>query len=320
MKLYNKNFLGEKWETKQIGKKYLKPLDYVKKITKKELVCQCPLCGKNEYVVIGKFPIDMIIEYWVNNYRFNPIADVYRGEVLEKRYCENCGLYYYNYHLPDSEQMYNELSNRSNYYPLFREEYGVATEIIENLRPKSLLEIGAGNGGFLERIQHIVPKAVGSEYNPHAVKICQNKGLNMITKNIADIKEKFDVVCNFEVLEHVFDTHKFLQQSVKLLKKGGKLIIGTPDPEGIGAITSKYQLNLPPHHQYDFSKKAFDWIAENFGLKVYDYQKLELTYRHYAKYIKILTGKELDKPDLPGFYETQKRYTGHTHVVVFEKI
>ena len=147
----------------------------------------------------------------------------------------------------------------------------------------------------------------------------KNKGLKVYAQDISKIKEKFDVVCHFEVLEHARDTETLMKNSVNLLKPGGKLMIGTPDPEGIGAYVNKYQLNLPPHHQFDFSKKTFEYLAEQYGFKIYHYQKRELAYRHYAQYVKEITGKELQQPDIVGFYEAQKRFTGASHFVVFEK-
>ena len=111
-----------------------------------------------------------------------------------------------------------------------------------------------------------------------------------------------------------------MKQTLRLLKKGGKLIICTPNPEGILSIIGRFQLNLPPHHQFDFSKKSFDYLAKQYNLKIYDYKKVELDYHHYARYVKVLTGKDLPSVDMVGFYKTQEKYTGTSHVVVFEKL
>lgn len=318
MDTYNFSFLGPVFETNQTNK-YQTPLKYAKEIKQKEEICNCPLCGEKRYLVVGKFKIDLLINNWIERKGINPIADVYRGESLEKRRCKNCGLVFYNYHLPDSEELYQALESQTIYYPAFRMEYGKATEIIESIKPYNLIEIGAGDGSFLGRIQHIVPRVVGSEYNSHAAQVCREKGFEIYSQDILKIDEQFDVVCHFEVLEHVFETKIFMEQTLRLLKKGGKLIIGTPDPDGILSVVGEYELNLPPHHQFDFSKQSFDWLAKEFNLKIYDYQKSELEYRSYSRYVKKITGVELAQPDISGFYETQKKYTGASHVVVFEK-
>ena len=208
---------------------------------------------------------------------------------------------------------------KTHYYPTFRSEYGVATEILQELKPQTLLEIGCGNGAFLDRIQHMIPMVMGSEYNTAAAEECQQRGLNVRTEDISTINIPIDVVCHFEVLEHVFDTKKLMHDTLWLLNPGGKLIIGTPDPDGILSVNGTGILHLPPHHQFDFSKQTFEWLAEKYNLNLVDYRKTELTYHHYANYVKNLTGMPLTQPDMIGFYETQKKYTNHSHVVVFEK-
>ena len=113
-------------------------------------------------------------------------------------------------------------------------------------------------------------------------------------------------------MEHVFNTKKFLEENLKLLREGGKLIIATPDPESILTITGKGEFHYPPHHQFDFSKKTFDWIAKKYNLRIYDYIKTEVEPRNYEKYIEITHNKI-------SFNECNKKFTGHSHVVVFEK-
>jgi|GEM_PF-3102542 len=321
MKTYNRQFLGLQFPSTQKFK-YQPPLKYTHTTKAKEEIHECPLCGEDNYVTIGRFQIDLMIDMWITRKGFNPIADIYRGDNLLKRVCKNCGIYFYNYRLRDSEEFYQNLSCKSlsNYHPAFRCEYGMATEIIEQIKPKSLFEIGSGDGQFLKRIQHIVPRIIGSEYNTSAANKARARGLEILTQDIGTINEQFDIVCHFEVLEHVFDTKPLMENSVKLLKKGGKLIIGTPDPEGVLAISGVGELNLPPHHHFDFSKASFEWLAKKYNLKIFHYQKSELSYRKYARYVQNLTGKELTQPDIVGFYETQKRFSGHSHMVVFEKL
>jgi len=296
---------------------YRKPLPGVAETL--EEVCKCPLCGSKKFIMLGKFSIDQIIDMWVERANFNPIADVYRHKILEKRRCLDCGLHFYNYHLPDSNTLYEQLMKAIPYYPNFRWEYGLASQYIAEHGAESLIEIGAGTGCFIERVQNMVSYALASEYNQDALNVCRQKELHCLGEDVSRIKDKFDVVCAFEVLEHVWDNHKFMENCIRLLKKGSKLIFGTPDPEGILSVNGIGFLNLPPHHQFDFSYQAFEYLAQKYGLKIVEYQKSELQYRHYARYVENLTGKTLSEPDIPGFVLTRKQFSGHSHFVVFEK-
>ena len=318
MKPYNTNFLGFQFIDENAGKKYMPPLEYTKSVKAVEELDRCPLCGCTRYIQTGKFQIDALVDQWVERYGFNPIPDVYKGKILEKRRCCECDLSYYNYHLHDNEELYQRLA-KTHYYPTFRSEYGVATEILQKLKPETLLEIGCGTGAFLDRIQHMIPIVMGSEYNTAAAEECRKRGLNVISEDISTINIPIEVVCHFEVLEHVFDTAKLMHDTLWLLNPGGKLIIGTPDPDGILSVNGTGVLHLPPHHQFDFTEQTFKYLANRYNLKIIDYQKTELTYHHYANYVRNLTGMPLAQPDVVGFYETQKRYKNHSHVVVFEK-
>ena len=319
MKPYNDFFLGRQIGSEDDECRYIAPLDYAKSIVQKECLSKCPLCGADNYIVVGVFEIDKVIDSWVRKYGVNPIADIYRHDRLEKRRCQNCGLYFYNRRLPDAEELYRALGGCGGYYPPFRTVHGIATEVIESVRPKSLLEIGCGTGGFLSRVKNIVPRVRGSEYNSDAAAVAREIGLDIFDGRIEDMRETFHMICHFEVMEHVFDTKDFMDKTIRLLRPGGKLIIGAPDPEGILSVAGQGPLHLPPHHQFDFSEQTFRWLADEFGLGIADYKKTELEYRHYAQYVKVITGIDLVAPDMPGFFEAQKRYSGHSHVVVFER-
>lgn len=276
-------------------------------------IMNCPLCKSGNYKKIKDIEIGNLIEMWNQNWKFNPISNIYVDKILEKRECDNCGIFYYNYHLFDSKEMYEQMEKIEGYYPTFRPTYQIAYDIIDEIKPQKLLEIGSGNGSFLEYIKDIVPIIKGSEYNDLAVKICKSKGLNVTSKLINEIEENFDVICHHEVFEHIFDTKNFMKDCVRLLKKGGKLIIGCPNPESIRKITGDSELHLPPHHQFDFSKKTFEWIANHFKLKIYDYRYEEVEERHYKSYLECTN-------DNISYDECKEKYVGHSHVIVFEKL
>lgn len=319
MKNFYNTYIGEQFFDEARNYKYKKPLLNISKTKTKEEICSCPVCSSRRFLMLGKFFIDAMIDVWVDRANFNPIADVYRHNFLEKRRCLNCGLYFYNYHLPDSNELYENIMKVIPYYTQFRWEYGAASEYIDKLKPQSLIEIGAGTGNFLERIRDMVPEILASEYNQEAARICIQKSLETTSSDVTKIQKKFDVVCAFEVLEHVWDNDTFMHNCIDLLNKKGKLIFGTPDPEGILSINGNGWLNLPPHHQFDFSYQTFEYLAKKYGLKIVEYKKSELEYRQYARYAENISGIKLNTPDISGYLETKKLYSGHSHFVVFEK-
>src|SRR5262249_42927697 len=62
--------------------------------------------------------------------------------------------------------------------------------------------------------------------------------------HLTDLGERFDVVCNFQVIEHLIDPLPFLQAARQVLEPGGCLIITTPN-----RLTSRIE---NPYHVHEY--------------------------------------------------------------------
>jgi SAM-dependent methyltransferase len=65
--------------------------------------------------------------------------------------------------------------------------------------------------------------------------------------------ERFDTVLNIQVLEHVFEPIRMVEECARVLKPGGK---------GIFLIPTTSTMHLAPHYHYNFSRF---WIREAFA-------------------------------------------------------
>lgn len=142
-------------------------------------------------------------------------------------------------------------------------------------KAQRLLEIGCGKGHFLQRIKEKGIETFGLELNDNAVKYCKLNGLNVTNDSIEDFsnfqKENFDIVCAFQVLEHVFYVGEFIRQMVTCLKVGGRLFISVPNNEPYFANFNLYEtLNLPPHHCGLWNIQSLEKALELFNLKLVD--------------------------------------------------
>ena len=138
-----------------------------------------------------------------------------------------------------------------------------------------VLDIGCGVGNFLIKAKDKAAEVCGLELNEKAVEVCKQKGLSVYNELIAEHAEKrpgyYDMVCMFQVLEHIYDIKSFLDDSLKVLKKGGKLVIGVPNNEPYFKSYDKYStLNLPPHHMGLWNKEVFKKIAPLFNIEMLD--------------------------------------------------
>jgi len=95
-------------------------------------------------------------------------------------------------------------------------------------------------------------ECAGLELNESALEYGRAKGLKVLNQSIQDHAkenpEQYDVVCSFQVVEHVASVREFIQSSIDALKPRGKLIMSMPNNLPNSLILKDNILNMPPHH------------------------------------------------------------------------
>lgn len=210
-------------------------------------------------------------------------------ENIELFKCRKTGYrFYYPFSTIGDADFYEELSlKRNNYYSTRWEHLKILPTFNKS---ENVLEIGSGFGAFLNLLKSKGINAEGIELNPEAISVCEKQGL-LIHKELIDafaIKyyEKYDVVCYFQVLEHITDVHDFIKNSLLALKPNGKLIIGVPNNNPFLFVNDKYHtLNLPPHHAGLWNRKSLKSLQKIFKIELVSmqYEPLEKTYSQFLK-------------------------------------
>ena len=139
----------------------------------------------------------------------------------------------------------------------------------------SLLEIGAGFGTFCSEVKsrQVFDRIVAVEPTPDLAQTCRERGIDVIEKPVEqvelDSKDLFDVIANFEVIEHLFEPSVFVQSVVKLLKQGGLLLLACPNGKGFDIQTLGVMSDAVDHeHLNYFNPKSLGQLLEKAGLKV----------------------------------------------------
>ncbi len=133
------------------------------------------------------------------------------------------------------------------------------------------LDIGCGNGKFIRDMNSLGWQFEGVEFNSIAVDICKKAGLKVFHGDLhaAAFKDNnFDIISARHVIEHIPDPMNFMREIARILKKGGRLVIKTPNSIALGRqwFGMHWFDNDVPRHLILFSPVNLKMLAERFGL------------------------------------------------------
>lgn len=98
-------------------------------------------------------------------------------------------------------------------------------------KPGRIADIGCGTGANFDMLAGFAP-VVGIDFHPPAVAYCRLRNLNCTTvaglPNLPFPDGAFDLVCAFDVIEHVDDDAAAVKELLRICKKGGTLLLTVP--------------------------------------------------------------------------------------------
>jgi len=113
-----------------------------------------------------------------------------------------------------------------------REPY--ISKLVRGVRPSNILEVGAGQGAMGTRLSQFAPY-VGIEPDVSSAAVAMKRFASIDNADFrgggierVSTDEKFDVVCAFEVLEHIEDDAGAISQWLSHLRDGGTLVLSVP--------------------------------------------------------------------------------------------
>lgn len=173
---------------------------------------------------------------------------------------------------PNSSQAIFDLQNKLYQYPyhhiphldkdgyatIFRKlDWGVhylcllceAKNTIEELNVESLLDVGCGDGAFINMLKKSIDMT-GVDLSEQAIYFAQGFNSNhaqIMQMDAGDLNKSFDIVTAIEVLEHIPDNavEGFLDTLVERTKKGGYIYATVP--------STNLPLNKKHYRHYNFS-------------------------------------------------------------------
>lgn len=135
-----------------------------------------------------------------------------------------------------------------------------------------VLDVGCGAGQFLRWCSKIGHDVVGAEVSKNIVDQLKEKGFNVLNKSLQQLSKQeiqYDWVVCIDVIEHLKEPLKALEQLAKLIKPGGQLAIQTPNGNAIAKYgENTYSMHVDIEHLNYFRPKQLINSLKKHGLKL----------------------------------------------------
>lgn len=164
-----------------------------------------------------------------------------------------------------------------------------------NLSGLTIGEVGSGSGTVQRQFELYFQKSVdGFDLNEFAQKNTITQSSRTFCYNIHDrninLKEKYDILILFDVIEHITNAHEFIESALFHLKKDGYLIINVPAHQ---YLFSNY--DKAAGHIKRYAPKDFELIGNIFSLTTIQWTFWGLMYIPILILRKAITAFSKDK-------------------------
>lgn len=210
------------------------------------------------------------------------IASLWNSKAAAIVACNNCDFVFAEPFIAGDYEFYNLLphstdENAEHWKWEFDVTFKKIAQLVLNNKNVKVIEIGASTGGFIKRVADIIPKQniFCLEHSEIGVERIRHAGIEahswdfrqMMSKD--EFAGKFDIICLFQVLEHLDSLDDTFKTFNFITRPGGHLFIGVPNGRKIkfnelnGAL-----LDMPPNHIGRYNKKSFEYLGSRYGWKI----------------------------------------------------
>ena len=150
--------------------------------------------------------------------------------------------------------------------------YIFAEKYVKN---RVVLDVGCGCGYGTQRLSQYATEIAGIDISTDAIDYCNsNHARGNINFKKMDCyhmdfpKNYFDVVVSFEVIEHLEDQVRYLDEIFRVLKEGGIFIVSTPNIVKFGKTNNPYHVNELDLDSFASLLKRYCTKVDLFGQKI----------------------------------------------------
>ena len=182
-----------------------------------------------------------------------------------------------------------------------------------------LLDVGCGNGFFLEFARRAGWSVVGVDFDEGAVKAARSRGMDIRHGGVdaIDPTERFDGITLGHVIEHVYDPIAVLKKCHHLLKPGGWIWLQTPNLDALGHVQyGPYWRGLePPRHLVLFTLESMKQSLTKAGFLGASVLRAALACDFTFPASQEIVGNGGDAPELPQRIRMAEKRAAHDPAV-----
>lgn len=246
----------------------------------------CPVCKAVEYTILHVVSSEESVKHILNktDERFitlqNHVKSLWNGDQCTIAECNKCGLVYASPFIAGDAKYYNLIYNDNSTYKEWKFEYEKTYNELLKTTGKNfkLLEIGAGTGEFVKKVSESLISKDNihcTEYSDFGKHEIEKLGIKCYSLDIRDTEfinknNKYDIICMFQVLEHLDNLDDFFIKLNAISSNQAHLFIGVPNNvqrkiyEDGGMI-----LDMPPVHLSRWNLESMNFIANKYNWSVY---------------------------------------------------
>ena len=259
------------------------------------MLARCPLCNSDFILKSENISVERIITMYKRSLGIDVSDDFGDLSSFDYNRCGYCDLGFFSPPVSGSEHFYRKLQTFFWYYMDEKNEYDFARCIVK--RTDDVLEIGCGKGAFAKLVKG--RSYQGLEFSKEAQLLAEENGIKVLNESIHNHSTNnalaYDVVCSFQVLEHVIDVRTFIESAVACLKVDGLLILSTPSVDSFAALVPNFVLDMPPHHLTRWSDVTYHKLANMFNLELVELWHEPLQHVHREFYVQTILSNALMK-------------------------
>lgn len=255
----------------------------------------CPLCACSDISVLESVNVEALRQVYDRVLRVSIEQELPGRSHCDFLLCLECGLRFFNPALAGSEALYESLQRLEWYYSDWKPEYEYARPWVQPT--DAVLEVGCGTGAFARLIT--CGSYLGLELSHRAAEAGREQGTPIRVQSIQDHarerSDSYDVVCGFQVLEHVADLRPFLEAAVSCTRPGGLLVFSVPNSDSFLRYVVNGALNLPPHHISWWNRKSLDSVAALFDLEIVSREQETLADAHLVWWLHTVLLRSMNR-------------------------